>query len=81
MPTEEEKYKAETFKIIGIAMLTPIGPVFLTPIALFKQLGQPGFIVYFTVSFISLITGGMMIETGRRFIDKKEARRKWDQMI
>ena len=71
MITEEEKYKSETYRIVGIAMLTPIGPVFLTPLVLFKQLGLYGFIVYFVVSFTSVILGAILIEQGRKIIDEE----------
>ena len=71
MITEEEKYKSETYRIVGIAMLTPIGPVFLTPLVLLKQLGLTGFIIYLLISFASFILGGIIIERGRRIIDKE----------
>ena len=71
MITEEEKYKSETYRIIGIAMLTPIGPAFLTPMILFKQLELNGLIVYLLVAFISFVLGVMIIERGRKFIDKE----------
>ena len=77
MITEEEKYKAETYKIVGIAMLAPIGPLFLTPIALLKQLGSFGLIIYLLVSFVSLILGGIIIEQGRKTIDKEREKRRW----
>jgi len=32
MATEEEKYRAEVFKIVGIALLIPIGKAVLSPI-------------------------------------------------
>ncbi|MBI2996701.1 MAG: hypothetical protein HYY52_08380 [Candidatus Melainabacteria bacterium] len=72
--TEEERYKAETYKIVGIAMLTPIGPVFLTPIVLFKQLGLLGFIIYLLVAFISFILGGIIIEQGRKIFNRERKR-------
>ena len=71
MITEEEKYKAETYRIVGITMLTPIGPVFLTPLVLLKQLGLTGFIIYLLISFVSFIFGGIIIERGRRIVDKE----------
>ena len=77
MITEEEKYKAETYKIVGIAMLAPIGPLFLTPIALFKQLGSLGLTIYSLVSFASFILGGIIIEQGRKAIDKEREKRIW----
>ena len=78
MVTEEERYKADTFRIIGIGMLTPLGPVFLTPSLLLKQLGVMGLAVYACVSFVSFLVGGIILEAGRRFIDKKGTKRRWN---
>ncbi len=79
MVTEENKYKAETCKIIGITMLAPIGAVFLTPLLLYKQLGSIGLMVYICVSIASLLIGGMLLEVGRKFM-KEKGIRKWNQM-
>lgn len=78
MVTEEEKYKADTFKIIGIAMLTPVGPVFLTPSLLLKQLGVIGLAIYVCVSFASFLLGAIILEADRRFIDKKGTKKRWN---
>ena len=82
MTTDEAKYRAETFRVVGIAMLAPFGAVFLTPTLLIQQLGIGGFIVYIIISLISFIFGGMILEIGRRVIDRNKMEKKnlWEQM-
>ena len=82
MITEEEKYKAETFRVLGIAMILPAGAVFLTPTLLNEQLGLFGTTVYIMVSFTGCIMGSILIEAGRRILDKSKGRirSRWDQM-
>lgn len=77
--TEEEKYRAETFRIVGIAMLTPFGALLLTPFLLLNQLNIFGFVVYCLVSLGSLIIGATIIEAGRKILDRKGLKR-WEQM-
>ena len=77
MASEEEKYRAETFRIIGIAMLTPVGPLFLTPGILLKQLETNGFMLYLFITIISSILGAMILELGRSFLDKRDLKR-WE---
>ena len=76
MISEEEKYRAETFRFIGMAMLTPFGALLLTPFVLFDQLGIFGFIIYCLVASISLVIGVIIIENGRNILDRKELK-KW----
>ena len=84
MITEEEKYKAEALRIIGIGMLMPAGAIFLTPMLLIKQLGLIGFIIYLVFSFIGISIGVMLLEAGRKILDKnRKERKRWnhsDQM-
>ena len=75
MITEEEKYRAETSRLVGIAMVMPFGALLLTPIALFNQLEGFGFAIYFLASSVGLIIGATIIEAGRRVLDKRETRR------
>lgn len=77
MITEEEKYRAETVRFLGIAMLAPFGALLLTPIAFLNQLGEPGFAIYSFMSSIGLIIGVTIIEAGRRVLDKRGTR-KWE---
>lgn len=77
MITEEEKYKAETLKVVGIAMLTPIGGLFLTPLVLLKQFGPISFAIYAIVSFLSTIIGVMILGEGRRILRIGE-KKIWD---
>lgn len=73
--TEEEKYRAETSRLVGIGMLTPFGAFLLTPIILFKQLGLLNFAIYLIISIAGLVIGAMIIEYGRKILDKREIRR------
>lgn len=77
MITEEEKYKAETLKIVGIGMLAPMGGLLLTPLILFKQFGLISFSIYVIVSFLSTIIGVMMLGEGRRILRIGE-KKIWD---
>lgn len=78
MITEEEKYRAETFKIVGIGMLAPVGGLLLTPLVLLKQFGPISFKIYVLVSFLSLLMGVIILDEGRRILRLGE-KRKWDQ--
>ena len=77
MITEEERYRAETSRLVGIAMLMPFGALLLTPIALFNQLGELGFALYILMSSIGVVVGVTIIEIGRRLLDKRGIRR-WE---
>ena len=79
MISDEEKYRAETSRLVGIGMLTPFGAFLLTPIILFKQLGPLNFTIYLIVSIAGLVIGVTIVEYGRKILDKREARR-WQQM-
>ncbi len=79
MITDEEKYRAETSRLVGMAMLMPFGALLLTPLAFFNQLGGFGFAIYFLVSSVGLIIGVTIIEIGRGILDKRERGiRRWE---
>ncbi len=75
MITDEEKYRAEAGRFLGITMLMPFGGLLLTPVTLFNQLGLLGFSIYVLVSILGLIVGATIIEAGRRVLDKREIKR------
>ncbi len=72
MSTDEEKYRSETGRFLGITMLMPFGGLLLTPVILFNQLGSLGFAIYVLMSSVGLVIGVTIIEVGRRILDKRE---------
>lgn len=71
MLTEEQKYKASVFKIIGIAMLSPFGRIFLDPLSFCLKYGLTFSIFYVLFSVLVAIFGFILIEKGRDIIDIK----------
>jgi len=74
--TEEEKYRAEVFKIVGIALLMPIGKAVLSPIVLITEIGVINFILYFIASLLSLFVGITFIDKGRGILSYRFGRKE-----
>ena len=72
----EEEYRAETFRIAGFAMWTPLGSIFLNPFSSLKEAGPTYFIGYIIVSILLSIAGLYHLEKGRDILDKKD-KDKW----
>ena len=70
MITEEQKYRAYTFNVIGLALMTPFGRIFIAPVTICKEFGIFGFIGYLCFCFIVLLIGLYAIEIGRDILDK-----------
>ena len=71
MLTEEQKYKASIFKIIGIAMLSPFGRIFLDPLSFCLKYGPIFSASYIIFSALVMVVGFIFIEKGRDIIDTK----------
>lgn len=77
MVTEEQKFRAETYRITGFAMLTPIGRILLDPLPLFNEYELTPFIFYLTFSIIAGIIGFLLIEKARGILFVKRYN-KWE---
>jgi hypothetical protein len=73
---EEPKYRAEIFKIAGIAFMTPFGKLLINPFSLYKNLGPVEFIYFILVSLFFAFIGLLFIEQGRVIIHYWE-RKSW----
>ena len=78
MITEEEKFKAETFRILGIALLTPAGKILLDPWMFYQEHGLIYTIIYIIFASIGGYFGLLHIEIARGILDKR-GMKKWEQ--
>lgn len=76
MIIEEEKYRAEVFKIVGIALLMPFGKVILNPITMFKEMGVISFTIYCVMSILSIIIGIIFVDKGRDILSHRFRRKE-----
>jgi len=73
MPTKEDEYKAQSYQIVGFALMSPFGRICLQPTVVFNELGPFGFILYLGLSVLAFLVGFIFIDTGR--VTLKEKRR------
>ena len=71
MASEEEKFRAETFRIFGIIFLTPLGKILIDPLVFYQEHGLVYTIIYFVLAFILGYIGLLHIEIARGTLDKK----------
>ena len=71
MVTEEEKFRAETFRIFGIIFLTPLGKILIDPLAFCQEHDLTYNIIYSVLALISAYIGLTHIEIARATLDKK----------
>ena len=76
MITEEEKFKAETFRIFGIALLTPAGKVLLDPWQFFVEHNPIYCIFYILFALVFSVVGVIHIERARAILDQRDIN-KW----
>ena len=69
MSINKNKYKAETFRIIGLAMLTPLGRALLDPLSLLSEYQGLALAFYVTITFTGLILGFICINRGLEIIE------------
>ncbi len=65
---EEPKYRAEIFKIAGIAFVTPFCKLILNPFIIYRSMNKFEFIYALIVAIVSGIIGLTLIEEGRVII-------------
>ena len=69
MSIKGTEYRAETFKIVGLAISAPLGNLFLFPIRLFNELGFTSFAIYAFISVIGFILGVTIINRGFELLE------------
>lgn len=65
MVSEEEKFRAETYRITGFALLTPVGRIFLDPLPFFREYGLAFSLGYLILAVVLGIIGFFLIEIAR----------------
>lgn len=71
MITEEKKFRAETFRILGIALLTPFAMIFLDPWSFFTEHNLVYSTIYLLASTVSAVAGFIHIEIARGILDTR----------
>ena len=71
MITEEQKFRAETFRILGIALITPFARFILDPYLFLQEHKVIYTIFYIIVSTIAAVIGFIHIEFARGILDEK----------
>lgn len=64
MAYENQKYRAESLKICGFALMTPIGKLFLNLFDQGFQNPYPNLLIKLTISLILLAFGIILIQVG-----------------
>lgn len=67
----EDKFRAETLRIFGIALMTPGGKIFLDPFGLFDRLGLLKFCIVVSYSVLLFYIGLVFIARGYDTISKR----------
>ena len=76
MITEEEKFRAETFRILSLVLLTPAGKVLIDPLLFYSEHEVVYSVLYTTASLIFAIIGFIHIEIARGILDERGTK-KW----
>ena len=76
MVTEEEKFRADTFRILGIAFITPLGRLLVDPLAFYQEYGLVHTVIYFVYALTAAYIGLIHIEFSRGILDKRSTT-KW----
>ncbi len=71
MISEEEKFRADTFRMFGVVLLTPLGKILIDPIIFYQEHDLTYNITYTVVALISAYYGFHHIEIARATLDKK----------
>lgn len=66
------KYRAETYRIFGLGMLTPFGRIFLDPLSIISTYGKELFLIYFIFTTSIGLFGISMIEKGSVIIENRK---------
>ena len=71
MVTEEEQFRAETFRIFGLMFLAPAGRILIDPLGFYQEHDLAYNIIYSVLAFIFGCIGLIHIEIARATLDKK----------
>lgn len=69
MIKEENRYKSDTLRITGIALMTPFGKMVIDFFSLRSQCNKFELIIYFFISLLLFMSGIIAIEKGREFTE------------
>ena len=72
MIPDEEKYSAQVYQILGIAMLAPFAKIILVPSVPLQELGRPMFIYHFIMSVVCFMIGLTFINIGHDILKKRK---------
>ena len=71
MVTEEQKFRAETLRILGIACITPIAKFLLEPYLFFMEHDFIYCILYIVGALLTALFGFTQIEIARVILDER----------
>lgn len=72
MISEEEKFRAETFRMFGVILLTPLGKILIDPLIFYQEHGLIYTIIYSMLALVFAYIGLVHIEIARATLDKKD---------
>ena len=75
MITDEQKFRAGTFRMFGFILLTPIGKVLLDPWIFLEEHNLMYGIIYIMIAIASGYIGLLHIERARVILDKRSKKR------
>ena len=76
MISEEQKFRAETFRIFGIALITPLGKILLDPSLFFREHDLFYSTIYTLCTVVGAVIGFLHIEIARGILDQR-GENKW----
>lgn len=76
MITEEDKFRADTLRILGITLITPIAKFLLDPYLFLREHDIVYTMIYVIIASWFGIIGFTQIEIARGILDKRE-KHKW----
>ena len=79
MITEEDKFRADTLRILGVACITPIARFLLDPGSFFMQHDFIYVTIYVPCAILAAVFGFIQIEFARGILDER-GKDKWKQI-
>lgn len=67
-----EKFRAETYRIFGLALFTPLGQIVLNPFNFYNQFGGKYYFAYLLISYSLTFAGIACIEKANAIMKKLE---------
>ena len=77
MISKETEQKSEVLKIVGFALLTPLGRIFVEPIVVLNEFGFIGLICYIIFGFTIGTFGLTCILRSCEILEEKRIKNKW----